>query len=803
MKNNLGHINLPDMRIVKKINKAALLSVVLSLLLLSSKAQVIQEVQNSFNLYKQSALQEKIFVHTDKTTYLPGEILWFKVYCVDGNDHRPLNLSKVVYVEVLDNNQNPIVQAKVGMKNGSGDGSLYIPVSITNGNYKLRAYTSWMKNFSPDFYFEKQITLVNPLKSPEAIAKENAPAYDVRFFPEGGNLVAGLLSKVAFKAVGQDGRGVDISGLLINQRNDTVAAFKSLKFGMGSFSFKPATNNTYRAVVKVGDNPAFTKEFSEVSSQGYVMTLADESGQINVTVQTNENSGGTVYLFAHTRQMVKAAQSADVNNGTAHFRINRNDLGDGISHITIFNSAKQPVCERLYFKRPAQQLVIDASADQREYGERKKVSVNVLAKDPSGKSLGADLSMSVYRIDSVQAVDRSDIFSYLWLGSDLRGNIESADYYFKNNNAESDEAIDNLMLTQGWRRFQWNELLENKPAEFTFLPEYNGHLVTGKIVNINGGAPAKNIVTYLGIPGKRVQLYTAQSDSSGHLLYSTRDFFGPSEIIAQTNQLIDSTYRIDISSPFSEQFTKTTPPKFEFTAGMARALQEHSLGVQVLNIYSANMLKRFYDPSVDSLAFYGKPFASYKLDDFTRFTTMEEDLREYVKENNMVKSRGKFHIKVLSEHGFLDNDPLVLLDGVPVFNIDKVFTIDPLKVRKLEVVPFRYFYGPAIEEGIFSFTTYKGDLGGVELDPHAIVMDYEGLQLHRQFYSPVYDTEARSASRIPDFRNLLYWSPSVAAHGNGTVSFYTSDQPGKYAGVVQGITEKGDAGVQYFTFEVK
>ncbi|HEY8780990.1 MAG TPA: MG2 domain-containing protein [Mucilaginibacter sp.] len=792
------------MRTITKTSKAVLLSTVLSMLFLGSSAQVIQEVQNSFNLYKQSALQEKIFVHTDKNIYLPGEILWFKIYCVDGNDHKPLNLSKVVYIDVLDNNQNPVVQAKVAMKNGLGDGSLYIPVSITNGNYKLRAYTSWMKNFSPDFYFEKQITLINPLKSPEAMVKENAPAYDIRFFPEGGNLVSGIQSKVAFKAVVRDGKGINLTGLIINQKNDTIAAFGSLKFGMGSFSFKPASNDIYRAVIKIGDNPMFTTGFPEISSQGYAMTLTDDDPEkLNITVKTNENTAGNIYLFAHTRQTVKVAETAEISNGTASFTIRKNQLGEGISHLTVFNSAKQPVCERLYFKRPAQQLFIDAAADQQQYNLRKKVNVNVLAKDPAGKALDADLSMAVYRIDSLQVIDPLDIFSYLWLSSDLRGSIESPGYYFKNINAETDEALDNLMLTQGWRRFQWNQVLENKPAEFTFLPEYNGHLITARIVNIDGGAPAKNIITYLGIPGKRVQLYASQSDSSGHLLYNTKDFFGPSEIIAQTNQLIDSTYRIDVSSPFSEQYSKTTLPGFEFNAAMAKALQEHSLGIQVLNVYSGNMLKRYYDPLADSLAFYGKPFATYKLDDYTRFTTMEEDLREYVREDNIVNSRGKFHIKVLNDRGFLDSDPLVLVDGIPVFNINKVFTIDPLKVRKLEVVPYRYFYGPAVEEGIFSFTTYKGDLGGVELDPHAVVLDYEGLQLRREFYSPVYDTEAKSASRIPDFRNVLYWSPSVITHGKGTASFYTSDQPGKYIGVVQGITPTGDAGVQYFNFEVK
>ncbi|MDB5086614.1 MAG: hypothetical protein JWR09_608 [Mucilaginibacter sp.] len=780
-----------------RATKIMLLTSAFSMLVLNSRAQAIQEVQNSFNLYKQSVLQEKVFVHTDKSTYLPGEIIWFKIYCVDGNDHKPLNLSKVVYVEVLDNSQNPVAQAKISLKNGIGDGSVYIPVTVNNGNYKFRAYTNWMKNFSPDYYFEKTITFLNPLKSPDNIAKETANNYEIQFFPEGGNLVNGITSKVAFKAVDKNGLGIAFTGVITDQHNDTVARFKPLKFGMGSFSFTPMANSTYKAVVKFNDE-VITKNLPGINSQGYVMNVADNGAQLAITVNGTD---GNIYLFAHTRQIVKAAESATISNGMAHFAINKNLLGDGISSITIFNNAKQPVCERLYFKRPAQKLFIDASADQPQYALRKKINITVLAKDQASKSVSANMSMAVYRIDSLQNIDHSNIFDYLWLSSDLKGHIESPDYYFKNTNAETDEALDNLMLTQGWRRFQWSQVLENKPVAFNYLPEYNGHIVTAKITNTQTNTPAADIMTYIGVPGKRVQVYVSLSDSLGHLFYSTKDFYGPGEIVAQTNNSLDSTYRIDILSSFSEQYSKTLPPKFEFANGMQNALQAHSLGVQVLNIYSANNIKRFYDPAVDSSAFYGKPYKTYKLDDFTRFTTMEEDLREYVSEDNIVRSKGKFHIKVLNDRGFLDGDPLVLLDGVPVFDVNKIFSVDPLKVKKLEVIRERFYYGPSAQEGIFSFTTYKGDLGGVELDPHAVVIDYEGLQLHRQFYSPVYDTEAQAASRVPDFRNLLYWAPTV--NNQGKVSFYTSDQAGKYVGVIQGITANGDAGSQYFSFEVK
>ncbi|QEC76921.1 hypothetical protein [Mucilaginibacter ginsenosidivorax] len=768
-------------------------------------AQVIEQVKNGFNQYRQRSVQEKIYVHTDKSVYLPGEIIWFKTYSVDASFHQLLNLSKVVYVDVIDNAHNAIMQAKIAANYGTGNGSLYIPVSVSNGNYTLRAYTNWMKNFSPDYYFEKNITIVNPLKSPDAPVKETAAAYDLQFFPEGGSLVAGLSSKVAFKVTAPNGNGVAVyRGAVIDQHNDTVARFEPLKFGIGSFTFTPVVNNSYKAIVKTSQGNKLVKELPIVSSQGYVMQLKDNGPDLQVTVNSN-TGGGEIFLFAHTRQLVKAALSASLNSGVATFSIDKSKLGEGVSHITIFNNAKQPVCERLYFKRPKQLLQVDAAADQPQYATRKKVNINLGTKGAKGTSVLANLSLSVYRVDSLQQMDADDIFSYLWLRSDLRGNIESAGYYVKNQNAETDAAMDNLMLSQGWRRFQWNNIVNGGSSSFNFLPEYNDHLINAKITNTLTGAPAKDIVAYLSVPGKRVQLYASRSDSSGHLVFNTKQLFGPGEVVAQTNSEKDSTYRIDVLSPFSEQYSKRTIPQLTLTADLQKALEQHSLGMQVQNIYALNKIKRFYDPGVDSSGFFAQPYKTYLLDNYTRFTTMEEVLREYVREDNIVRSKGRYHIKVLNEKGFLDGDPIVLLDDVPVFNIDKVMAIDPLKVRKLEVVRDRYFYGPTVNEGVFSFTTYKGDLGGVEIDPHAVVLDYEGLQLKREFYSPVYDTEKATNSRVPDFRNLLFWSPDVNTNtvGKGQVSFYTSDQKGKYVVSVQGISEEGDVGAQYFSFEVK
>jgi hypothetical protein len=152
-----------------------------------------------------------------------------------------------------------------------------------------------------------------------------------------------------------------------------------------------------------------------------------------------------------------------------------------------------------------------------------------------------------------------------------------------------------------------------------------------------------------------------------------------------------------------------------------------------------------------------------------------------------------------------EDNPLVLLDGVPVFDINKIIAYDPLKVQKLEVVASGYYWGPITANGIASFTTYKGHLDGFTLNPHDLLMDYDGLQQQRIFYSPDYSSEKELQSRLPDFRNLLYWSPNVITDEKGYahITFYTGDVPGNYIVDLQGISSAGEAGSKNFILNVE
>ncbi|HLK28455.1 MAG TPA: hypothetical protein VKT28_07730 [Puia sp.] len=785
-----------------------LICLVLSVYNLKAQSNSTSSIKNQFTDYAQAAIQEKIFAHTDKGFYLAGEILWFKLYDVDATFHQPLNLSKLAYVEIIGDSNKPVLQAKIFLKNGIGGGSFYLPLNINSGSYKLRAYTNWMKNYSAEFFFEKEIAIVNPKK--QIIRKtENAKALpDVQFFPEGGNLVNNIASKVAFKIIGANGKGIDCSGAIVNENNDTVARFSTAKFGMGNFDFTPSAGHVYHAVITLPSGKNINAKFPEIYNQGYVLNVADHhDGKLVVNVETNISSENELYLFVHTRQSVKIAMSSVFQNGHASFLIDEEKLGDGISHFTVFNSNKQPVCERLYFKYPNRKLQLDILPEQKEFATRKKINVQINAANENKKEESTDMSMSVYRLDDLQAEDENTIESYLWLTSDIKGAIESPGYYFREADNETIEAMDNLMLTQGWRRFNWNEVLAGQKPSFEFAPEYNGHIITGKVINLQTKTAATNVLAYLSVPSVRAQFSTSLSDSNGAVKFEMTKMFGSSEIIVQANSLLDNSCRVDISNPFSEKYSNKIFSPLNVSESQMNVLNERNIGMQVQNIYASNQLRHFDFYSTDTMAFFQKPTASYLLDNYTRFTTVEEVLREYVALISVRLRKDKFQISVLDDRrrGFFVNDPLVLLDAVPIFDVDKIMAYDPLKIRKLDVLNSRYFIGNAIFDGILSFTTYEGNLNGFDLDPHATVIDYEGLQLKREFYSPVYDTEEKRAGNMPDFRNLLFWSPDIKtdSKGKSQISFYSSDIPGKYAIVLQGITNDGRFGSKVASFEVK
>lgn len=746
---------------------------------------------------------EKVYVHTDRDIYLAGETLWMKFYCVDAASHRPLDLSRVVYAEVLDGSARPVLQGMFALKGGTGQGDFRLPVTLGTGTYLLRAYTAWMKNDGADFFFEKEVRIANSVEEGSAaVAVGDGPAYDVQFFPEGGDLVEGLTSTVGFRAVDRYGKGIACRGAVLCGL-DTVARFAPGKFGLGRFVFRPEPGRSYRAVVRLPEGGWKDVPFPRAKVAGQVMHLSESDGRVRVEVNSSAGRGDAFTLFVHDRQRAVYEESRSAENGKAVFDIGRDSLPAGITRFTLFDAQGRPLCERLYFKVPGtgDGAEVRMTADGVRYGLREPVELG-LAAEP------ALLSLSVVREEDPEGTGSADIRAWLWLGSEL-GPVEASDYYLGNGEEVRSQA-ENLMLTHGWRRFRWEDAGSGLARKRTCLPEYEGHLVSGTVRGTDG-RPVPGALVRLSVPGPRFRVSEAVSDRQGRLTFNVRELFGSGQLVAEA---ADSALRVEIHRPYFEGASRRPLRPFDPAARRTEEWKSRSVRMQAQRIFHAADLERFRPLPLPAQAFYFPSAHVYRLDEYTRFPLMKEVMLEFVSDVRFVQAgKEKYRLQVApyeelanpNGHSAFSGTPLVLLDGVVITDHNRIYHYNPLNVKEVEIYRSVYALENSLYTGIVSFSSEKYDLPGFRLGDHTLAVEYEGLRPEREFFSPVYVTASEKGGRVPDFRSVLYWAPDLRTEGTDrplSLKFYTSDLPGRYRAVVQGISADGRPAYAVLSFEV-
>lgn len=761
----------------------------------------INSIIDAYKNYTVNHLPEKIYVHTDKSTYINNEICWFKIYTLDGFLHQPLILNKVAYIELLNEQRNAIVQEKISLNNATGDGSIQLPADIPSGKYTLVAYTNWMKNFDPEFFFHKTITIINTQNKIENITSTNKSSdnISINVYPESGYLLNGINNTVGFSVTNKFGKGIAINGWLLNDKLDTITSIKTLTQGIGHFNFIPSQLNSYKIVITLNKS-SIEKELPKSLSSGYALQIKNyKKDTITTKIHTVGVKQNKIYLVIHNRGIIKKAMQLTIPDNEAELNIPLTDVGDGINCFTLFDNEKNPVAERLFFKYPKYEQA-NIELESTNFKQRQKVNVRF------NSLTNFDASLSIYKLDSLQGIDETNIQNYILLSSDLIGNIESPNSYFDQSNNLRTEAMDNLMLTKGWRRFSQENIFKKDSSIFSFLPEIGGNLITGKIINLGTNAPAKETPAYISVPSKNTVFKSAMSDNEGKIMFQLDEFMNNGQIIVQADSAQNSKNKIEIDNPFSgRKIALMKQEPLDIKKINQNSLQSIYRNVQVQNFYSPQNNNLFTKSIQDTNAFYYTPDRTYYLDDYARFSTLEEVIREYVTPVTLVKEKGKYQFYVYDEayKQFFEQKPLVLLDGVIIKDIDKFLEYDPLKIRKLEVVSRVYYSGNLAYNGIINFTTYTGKLEGFEIDPKATVLDFKGLQNKRIFNAPVYENGDQQENRIPDFRQVLLWKPDLKIEKKQKISFFSSDNKGYYLISLQGLSKEGKILNQTSTFEVK
>ncbi len=748
---------------------------------------------------------EKIYVHTDKPIYAVGDTIWLKAYVVDAVLHQPDSASGVIYMDLIDAEKKVAVHKIFKTMSGAASGRVVIPESIGSGKYQLRAYTNWMRNFPEELYFQKALEILsigdNAEDEPENKKTEFDRAY---FFPEGGNLVQGLQSRVAFKAVDRNGKGIDVVGTIVSGNGETVAAVKSQHLGMGYFTFKPSSNTEYFFVSAAA--PSNRIKLPAALSQGYSM-MVDNLNKTSIKIYVSHNlpSPDRCILIAHQRsQILYAAQTGSDKNAVG-FVIPKDALkDDGVIHLTLFDSKGQPQCERLIYRNTKTAPTPKVSISEFNHQKREKITLEFFITDYDGEPIVGDFSLAVTDAQQVNKDPLSEnIRSFFLLSSDVReeitsnvkGEIEQPSYYFDENETNAEVHLDLLLMTQGWRRFKWTDVLKgnNKPPVNRIE---RGITVSGQVMQPNGKPSKKPVDLTLLLPG---EVITKKADNDGRFEVVDLDFSDSTHIVVQGSKANGGKSvivkfdpaNIPVATYFSTEHNRINDDlylkKREEQAKIEKALQLQK--IQMLKAVEVVATRIEKDPR---RSLYSSNVRTIKVDDklcatATSFT-------------QLVQSR----VPSLEIRGTLPDIKITLrgrpvgylVDGLPYTDVNYVATISPCDIEAIDISTVPSPLVPAgATGGLISILTRRGNPNydwTQEVAKGVSVGVVSGFDYARDFFSPDYQNTSDKLE-IPDLRSTIFWSPQIRTdkEGRASVTFYTNDLMGEINVNLEGLSNTG------------
>ena len=435
---------------------------------------------NGFSAQIEHYPQEKLHVSTDKDSYIAGDTIWLRAHCADAATHRPVAASRYVYVELRDDRGSLVRRIKLLSRDSVYSG--YLPTQSLErfGDYSLTAYTLYMRNQGPDYFFKKPLTIwpyQESRRTQRNTSVRKVSDFDVSFFPEGGYLIDGYDCCVAFKALGDDGGSVEVAGVLKNDREEVLDTLRTLHGGMGCLRFTPHTGERYYAECTMAGGK--TERFDLPASRNTACVLKILQTEENFTVLpiSGRPLPKGLKLLVHCRGNICYHKPWNYDYASLIFR--RSDLPGGILQILLLDKAGNALSERLVFNRGEELATTDVQIGG-TLEQRTKVTLAVTATDPDGGPAAGDFSIAVTDRAAVPSATSGSIYSTLLLTSELRGTIETPDWYFEGRDAARVAALDALLLTQGWRRYDVPELMKKEYVEPQYPLEV-GQEITGRI----------------------------------------------------------------------------------------------------------------------------------------------------------------------------------------------------------------------------------------------------------------------------------------------------------------------------------
>ena len=695
-------------------------------------------------------------------------------------------------------------------------------VGVMDVNFKLPQKTAGLAIVAQNEKKDKKAVIPIVLNTPDKA--------DIQFLPEGGNLVAGLPAHVGFKAIGEDGRGINVTGVIVDHEQKPVAEFKSLHNGMGSFSMAAREGESYIAKVTLPGGQVKDYPLPPVKNNGVILQIKNPMDRDSVEVfvaATNDvvQSGNNYFLIGKARGIVcYAAVIAFRGNNYVKRKVAKNLFPSGITHFSLMSTKYQPLNERLVFVDHHDDLHIQLADEHPAYTVADSVALHVRVTDNSGDPVQGYFSMAVTNDADIKndSLNNENILTRILLTSDLKGYVEQPGYYFSKT-GEAWSALDNLLLTQGWAGYDWQQVFN--PPTVTYPPERE-FAVKGKVINAFG-KPVKNTYVLLFSKSPAILMDTT-TDKEGRFVF---DHFPPVDtplfVIKAVNKngksfnvgiVMDEIKPPEVKNStgplINPWYVNTDTTLINYTRASVLAMEQiggprdkHLLNE--VKISARKIVK-------DSQNLNGPGNADQVLDEKDLEKAGKMNLRQLLEEKINGFREGTLYLgfqNAIQWYFVRDKLVRIIIDGIDLSKVVDIYPVIKL-TRYLEAISAQdmkgievmssnkfalnysaRFYTLMDRFAFVEITTRSGRGPLIGNTPGMYVYKPLALSWPRQFYKPRY-TPKDAASRAADLRSTIDWEPNIVTDINGkaTVSFYAAGKPSTYTMIIEGTDMNGDIG---------
>lgn len=651
---------------------------------------------------------------------------------------------------------------------------------------------------------------------------------DIQFFPEGGTMMMNVPNRIAVKAIASNGKGSFISGTVENHLGTQVADFKTNHLGMGSFYVTPAKDAGYRAIINHG-NRTDTLPLPAASGSRTALAVDNlDSLKMRIRIYSSADlADEDKYLLVHQNGLVYYQIKVPPLNGTpATLTIPKDSLPNGIVQVSLLSNHFIPLNERIVFidNTGNKKVALSIGNINPSYQKKENVDLSVLATNQERPANGS-FSVSVASLSVSDGQNLQDnILTGLLLTSEIAGNVETPGYYFLKNDQNTRYDLDNLLLSQGWRRINWKKI-QTDTGSMAYPPEKTLR-VTGKAVR--SGKPLANYSISLISVNNGFFATDTLTDANGRFTFDNLDFWGAQKFMVQTSEekdrasvdiiidpILGQDKRIEavpytsISAPLknnTSQYTDNTPPEIDPQKNnIKRDLRPDVIQLKEVSIEKKQPISKSSKPTYASSNIIGPGNAD------AVFTS--EDLKHSMSLIQFLQGKvASVHFRQGKAYSRGSREPMaVILDNVYLgdseysssslddVSIDNIETVEILKSMANSSV-----YGALGGAGVIVLTSKKGGIVHQDSPPLPGLVNYstEGYSVSREFYIPKYDVKPDNK---PDGRTTVFWEPNLITDkdGRAKISYLNTDTPGTYRIIIEGIDVNGNLARKVLTYEVK